>query len=248
MMTRKDVVEPIQVTREEASAREPQPAEPERLYVRWSWLALGFVTAMLTGIAIARYLQSGGHDWGRGLEWERALMMQVHSNQLPQIVDWLILVVPWLGTNWTLAPLVIAPSIWLWRKARRRTLALHLLVVLVGSSFLNFALKFLYDRPRPDLWERRGQFQYASYPSGHAISSVAVLLTIALLLHRFKGWRWPYLAAASILGFSLYSRMYLGVHWPTDVIAGYLMGTIWLAASMVAFTERRWEGSRDGVT
>lgn len=220
-------------------------AEPDRLYVRWGWLAAGFAVALLCGIGIAEYLQSNGRNWGEGLGWERALMLQVHSFQLPNAVDWLFLMVPWLGTNWTLFPAVIGPAIWLWRRARRRTLALHLLVVLVGSSLLNFSLKFLYDRPRPDLWERRGQYQYASYPSGHAIASVAVLLTIALLLHRFKGWKWPYFAAATILGFSLYSRLYLGVHWPSDVIAGYIMGTVWLAASMIAFTERRWGGARN---
>jgi undecaprenyl-diphosphatase len=220
-------------------------SEPDRLYVRWGWLLAGFVAALLCGIGIAEYLQSDGRNWGEGLGWERALMLQVHSFELPKAVDWLFLVGPWLGTNWTLFPAVMAPAVWLWRRAHRRTLALHLLVVLVGSSLLNFSLKFLYDRPRPDLWERRGQYQFASYPSGHAISSVAVLLTIALLLHRYKGWKWPYFAAATILGFSLYSRLYLGVHWPSDVIAGYIMGTVWLAASMMAFTERRWSGARN---
>lgn len=231
---RLDAVEPVSAV----------PAEPGKLYVRWRWLALGFLLALLAGIGIASYLQSAGNDWGQGMAWERALMLEVHAYRLPPAVDWLFLMVPWLGTNWTLFPVVIPPAVWLWRWRGRRTLALHLLTVLLGSSALNFSLKFLYDRPRPDLWERRGQFQYASYPSGHAISSVAVLLTVALLLHRFKGWRWPYLAAAIILGFSLYSRMYLGVHWPTDVIAGYIMGTIWLGASMIAFTERRWGGTR----
>ena len=221
-------------------------AEPTRLYVRWTPLIIGFLLALLAGVGVAEYLLAAG-DWGKGLGWERALMVQVHSYKLPPAVDWLFLVVPWLGTNWTLFPAVAIPSLYFWKRLKRRTLALHLLVVLVGSSLLNFSLKFLYDRPRPDLWERRGQYQFASYPSGHAISSVAVLLTIALLLHRFKGWRWPYFGAAMILGFSLYSRMYLGVHWPTDVMAGYLMGTIWLVASMIAFTERRWDGARDTV-
>ena len=200
--------------------------------------------ALLIGIGIASWVQSLG-GWERGLEWERALLTQVHANELPKALDVLFLVIPWLGTNWTLVPLVLAPAVWLWLRKGRRLLALHLLVVLVGSSTLNFLLKFLYDRPRPDLWERRGQWQFASYPSGHAIASVAVLITVAMLLHRFKGWIWPWFVAVLILGFSLYSRLYLGVHWPTDVISGYAMGTVWLAGTLIAFTERRWQGARN---
>lgn len=227
----------------ESQEHVPPPPEPDRLHVRWLWLGVSFVLALLIGIGVASWVQSRG-GWDRGLEWERELLLAVHSNELPKALDLLFLVVPWLGTNWTLVPLVLAPAIWLWLRRRRRTLALHLFTVLVGSSTLNFLLKFLYDRPRPDLWERRGQWQFASYPSGHAIASVAVLITVAMLLHRFKGWIWPWFVAVLILGFSLYSRLYLGVHWPTDVVAGYAMGTVWLAGTLVAFTERRWRGTR----
>lgn len=222
----------------------PPKPEPDRLHVRWLWLVAGFALALLIGIAVASWVQSHG-GWERGLAWERALLTQVHAHELPEALDVLFLVVPWLGTNWTLVPLVLGPAIWLWLRKRRRMLALHLVTVLVGSSTLNFVLKFLYDRPRPDLWERRGQWQFASYPSGHAIASVAVLLTVAMLLHRFKGWIWPWFVAVLILGFSLYSRLYLGVHWPTDVVSGYAMGTVWLAGTLIAFTERRWQGARN---
>jgi membrane-associated phospholipid phosphatase len=224
----------------------PPPPEPDRLHVRWTYLAASFVLALLIGMGIAGWVRSNG-GWEHGLSWERALMSAVHANTLPKVVDILLLVIPWLGTNWTMVPIVLAPAAWLWLRRRRRMLALHLLTLLVGSSALNFILKFLYDRPRPDLWERRGQYQFASYPSGHAISSVAVLITVAMLLQRFKGWRWPWFVAVLILGFSLYSRLYLGVHWPTDVIAGYAMGTVWLAGTLIAFTERRWQGARDDV-
>lgn len=226
------------------AAPSPVPQEPDRLYVRWFWLAAGFALAFTVGIVVAELVRARG-GWDHGLAWEGALLTQVHAHKLPKVLDLLFLVIPWLGTNWTLGPLVLAPALWLWLRVGRRTLALHLLTVLVGSSALNFLLKFMYDRPRPDLWERRGQFQFASYPSGHAIASVAVLITVAMLLQRFKGWRWPWFAAVLILAFSLYSRLYLGVHWPTDVIAGYAMGTVWLAGTLVAFTERRWEGARD---
>jgi undecaprenyl-diphosphatase len=241
----KGVMSALSSSTEATDAEQPEvPQEPDRLYVRWFWLFIGFAVAFGFGIAVAELVQARG-GWDRGLAWERALLTQVHAYKLPKALDTFFLLIPWLGTNWTLAPFVAVPAFWLWRKLGRRTLALHLVTVLVGSSALNFLLKFMYDRPRPDLWEQRGQFMYASYPSGHAIASVAVLITVAMLLQRFKGWRWPWFVAVLILAFSLYSRLYLGVHWPTDVVAGYVMGTLWLGGTLVAFTERRWQGARE---
>src|SRR5215210_7503414 len=107
----------------------------------------------------------------------------------------------------------------------------------MGTLTLSAVVKALYDRPRPTLWEQRGQFAWASYPSGHAIASVAVLFTIAIILHRIRGWRWPFGVAAAMLIITSYSRLYLGVHWPSDVIAGLLMGLVWLAATLMAFRQ-----------
>lgn len=63
------------------------------------------------------------------------------------------------------------------------------------------------------------------------VASISVLLTFARLLHRERGWRWPYPVVGLITIVSLYSRLYLGVHWPTDVIAGLAMGILWLVGS-----------------
>jgi membrane-associated phospholipid phosphatase len=62
-----------------------------------------------------------------------------------------------------------------------------------------------------------------------------VYFTVARLLHREKGWRWPYAACAAMLIVNLYSRMYLGVHWPTDIIGGVLLGLVWMLAAEYAF-------------
>jgi len=218
---------------------------PRILFIRWWGLIAGFVLAIVAGLAIGMYMDDTP-AWTRGAIWERVLLLEIHATKLPEILDKILLAIPWLGTNWTLGPLVIGASLYLWRRHNQTRTAVHLVTVLVGSSALNFTLKFFFDRPRPDLWPLRGQFAYASYPSGHAIASVAVLFTIAWLVHRWRGAHWPYYIATMILGVSLYSRLYLGVHWPTDVVAGYLMGTIWLAGTMLAFTDRRGVPAESG--
>jgi undecaprenyl-diphosphatase len=154
---------------------------------------------------------------------------------VPRAFDWLMLTLPWLGTNLTVLPIIIAVSLWLWRKKQRGAVAAHLLATSVGSLIMNAALKDVFNRPRPDLWEPRGQYAWASYPSGHAIVCVAVWFTVARMLRRERGWRWPFGVAAMLLVVVVYSRLYLGVHWPTDVIGGLVMGAVWLVGTDHAF-------------
>ena len=163
------------------------------------------------------------------------------DRSVPRVVDWVMLALPWLGTNLTLAPIIGAFSLWLWRHHGRGDLAVQLMVTVLGGLILNAVLKDVFNRQRPQLWEHRGQFAWAAYPSGHAIVGVAVFFMVARLLHRERGWRWPFVGAAALLTVSLYSRLYLGVHWPTDVIGGLLLGAAWLASVIVAFRpiERR---------
>jgi undecaprenyl-diphosphatase len=200
---------------------------------RAAWVVGGYLAAVLLGIAVAAYLRRTG-DWSAGLPWERRFLLRLHA-QLPAALDQLMLVLPWLGTNITILPLVIGAAAWLVVRRRRADLALHLLVVQIGSWTLNPLLKALYDRPRPHLWEQRGQHAWSAYPSGHAIASISVLFTIAILLYRERGWRWPFWVLVPLVAVSLYSRLYLGVHWPTDVLAGIVLGIIWLATTLRAF-------------
>jgi len=160
--------------------------------------------------------------------------------EVPPFVDQALLILPWFGTNITLLPLSLIFAVWLVRR-RLTIFAVHLLVLQVGTLTLSAVLKAFYSRPRPALWEQRGQFAWASYPSGHAIASVAVPFTIAILLWRSRGWRWPFFVAGGMLIVTSYSRLYLGVHWPSDVIAGLIMGMVWLIVTLVAFgpAERR---------
>jgi undecaprenyl-diphosphatase len=210
----------------------PQPA-PTGWWRVIGWCLGGYLFALGAGIVYARSLIADG-EWTKGFQWEHDLLQAVHAVELPAFADRALLILPWFGTNITLLPLSLIAAVWLVRRGHWRV-ATHLIVLQVGTLTLTAILKALYDRPRPTLWEQRGQFAWASYPSGHAIASVAVPFTIAILLWRMRGWRWPFAVAGLMLAVTSYSRLYLGVHWPTDVIAGLVMGCVWLIATLIAF-------------
>ena len=118
--------------------------------------------------------------------------------------------------------------------------ALFVFVASVGGWVLNSGLKLLFARPRPDVVPHLREVASLSFPSGHALTSAVVYLTLGALLMRVaKGRlvRWYCLMIAMTATFLVgTSRVYLGVHYPTDVLAGWLIGLAW--ASICVLLER----------
>ena len=119
-------------------------------------------------------------------------------------------------------------ALWLSRRREQATFAFFGL----GSAVaLTFFMKLLFDRPRPELWPRLVQESGASFPSGHSTVAAALATCVTLLLWHTR-WRWPVLAlslAYAVL--SGYARLVLGVHFPTDVLAGELTGLLCVVAA-----------------
>lgn len=114
----------------------------------------------------------------------------------------------------------------------RKTRAAALVAISIGSGMLlSTLLKDSFDRPRPDLVPHIVVATSGSFPSGHAMLSAITYLTLAGLLMRIQtGWaaKAYVLAVAILLTVAIgASRVYLGVHWPTDVVAGWCVGSAW---------------------
>lgn len=118
--------------------------------------------------------------------------------------------------------------------ARKRVPAAFVLVAVLGGQILSSVLKLAFDRPRPNLIPDAPQVFTASFPSGHAMLSAITYLTLGVLLARIDpcaATRRFYILAGIILALIVgISRVALGVHWPSDVLAGWSIGSAWAIA------------------
>ncbi|MEO6102895.1 MAG: phosphatase PAP2 family protein [Pseudoxanthomonas sp.] len=111
-------------------------------------------------------------------------------------------------------------------------------VAFAGSALLNVGAKQFFQRDRPTLWESISPEDTFSFPSGHAMGSMTLAATAVLLAWPTR-WRWPMLAL--MMGFTVlvgYSRVYLGVHFPSDILAGWAAAAAWVVGAFLALFHR----------
>jgi undecaprenyl-diphosphatase len=152
-----------------------------------------------------------------------------------------------LGTG-TVVLMIVAVAALFLVLTRHKYSAILLLVATAGGLVLNLILKLHFNRPRPTIFVPEVHAVSSSFPSGHAMSAAIVYGTVAYLaarLHR-SGWARALvmLAAAIVILMICISRLYLGVHYPSDVAAGVVIGLAWAAFCMATLEAIQKLGAR----
>lgn len=131
----------------------------------------------------------------------------------------------------TVVTLIMLTAVGYLLLSRRFRTALFIVVAVWGGLLVSSLLKTSFERPRPDLVSAETVVYTASFPSGHSMTAAVTYLTLAALLSRIQPRRClkVYLLLVAIFVTVLVgiSRVYLGVHWPTDVLAGWTAGAAW---------------------
>ena len=196
--------------------------------------AIAIGALALLGLAVASLMADGG-----SLAFDRSLMLALRTPGAPDDP---------LGPRWFEdvmrdmtalggigvvigASLVFAGYLAL----ERRLVDIAVLATsIAGAQLVSGVIKHLVQRPRPDLVSHEAAIYSASFPSGHTLMATVVYITFALLLaadFADRRVREYLLASAWLVAFAVgASRIYLGVHWPSDVLAGWSLGALWMLA------------------
>jgi undecaprenyl-diphosphatase len=198
------------------------------------WLAAGLAFSAFVVWAFAELADEVVE--GDSRRFDRAVLLWIHSN-LPGWLDGPMRLVTALGYYWVVFPLLAVTVLAFYRKGWKLS-AILLVVSTSGSIVLTTLLKAIFERSRPELFDSGYTASFYSFPSGHATLAVGFYGTLTLLLaYRLRGYaRWLVAACGVSLVLLIgFSRLYLGVHYPTDVLAGYLAALLWLVFVGVAY-------------
>lgn len=180
-------------------------------------------------VAVAELVKEGATQ-----DFDNAVMFWVRDHRIPWF-ERVMIEMTALG-NWTVVGMVGAVAALFLALTRHKHSAALLVVGTAGGVIINGALKAAFSRPRPEIFEWQTLATSSSFPSGHATAAALVYGTVAYLAARLHKRRWArFLTMFGALVFILMvsaSRVYLGVHYPSDVLGGVISGLAWAAFCM----------------
>ncbi|MEU4104167.1 phosphatase PAP2 family protein [Streptomyces tanashiensis] len=204
-------------------------------------------SAVISGVLASVLLVLVVAGWSPLLSVDRSVAEALHRSALahPGFTHANRVLSDWVWDPWTMRALAAGATVLLWWRRERRA-ALWVAGTSLLAVGLQQALKALVGRERPQWTDPVDSARYAAFPSGHAMTATVTcgLLLWVLALHWREEWRgWGTLAGAaavSVLGVG-WTRVYLGVHWPSDVVEGWLLGWCCVAAAVLTY---RWSERR----
>ena len=194
-----------------------------------AWLAVGLASSVFVVWAFAGLTEVVME--GESRRFDRAVLLWIGAN-FPDWLDGPMLFFTTLGYYWVVLPL-LAVAVAGFYLLRWRLSAVALIASTAGSVVLTTVLKAVFRRTRPDLLDSGYTASFYSFPSGHATVAVGFYgaLTLMLAYHLRGAARWVVVVFGTVLVLLIgFSRLYLGVHYPTDVLAGYLAAPLWLVS------------------
>ncbi|MFC5156902.1 phosphatase PAP2 family protein [Streptomyces amakusaensis] len=168
-------------------------------------------------------------SWAPLISFDRRVAEALHRSAVehPGIVHVNRILTDWVWDPWTMRALLAVAVVWLWYRGERLFACWIAGTTLMGSA-VQQTLKASVGRERPQWPDPVDSAHYAAFPSGHAMTATVVCGLLLWVLvrrgasDRARLWGWA-AVVVSVVGVGL-TRLYLGVHWPTDVLAGWLMG------------------------
>ena len=193
------------------------------------WLGVGLASSIFVVWAFAEVTEEVIE--GESRRFDRAVLLWIGAN----VPDWLegpMRFFTALGYYWVVLPL-LAVAVFAFYLLRWRLSTVVLLVSTAGGVVLTTVLKAVFRRARPEILDSGYSASFYSFPSGHATVAVGFYGALTFILaYRLRGAaRWAVVAVGTALVLLIgFSRLYFGVHYPTDVLAGYLAAPLWLVS------------------
>lgn len=182
---------------------------------------IGLPLLLFTGLAYDINNQSLEY-WS----WDRSILLAIHQTAQPRF-DRFAVMLTQLGTYWGVLPMsVIGVGFLFFRQQWRK--GFYLLTTMLGAALLSRTFKLLLHRQRPHFWDLFYPLPSDySFPSGHALFSLTFALAIIILAWNSR-WRWGVLLMGSSFAIAIaWTRLYLGVHYPSDIFGGWLIAIAW---------------------